>query len=134
MVLCFYRFSLVATLKYVWWFEVRGSFSTKVLSPKTAYTVVFHFKFEGQRRGFKNRHVDFTVNHVGSLSNGKRVILDPPGDGVHQREDGWMEVEMGDFFNENDDDLVEFRIGETNCGYTKSDIVIEGVEFRPKKQ
>lgn len=126
----------MAKLNYVWWFEVRGSLEAKLLSPKTKYAVFFLFKFEEPLDGFNDRYVEFSVSYEGSTnSSPKRVILDPPeiGDtGVQQRADGWMEVEMGDFFNENEDGgLVEFRIWETNCDYLKEGIVVEGVEFRP---
>ena len=41
----------------------------------------------------------------------KRVCLDPPGEEVHEREDGWMEVEMGEFFSEDhEDNLVGFKL------------------------
>ncbi|KAF7825164.1 putative ripening-related protein 1 [Senna tora] len=127
-------FSQVAKLNYVWWFEVKGSFQTKHLSPNTAYAVFFVFKFEREKRGFKDKYVEFTVNYEGSINGSlKRLILDPPENAVQQREDGWMEVEMGDFFNENEhDDLVQFRIWETDGFYTKEGLVVEGVEFRPK--
>ena len=62
----------------------------------------------------------------------KRVCLDPPGEEVHEREDGWMEVEMGEFFSEDhEDNLVGFKLWDMNSQLTRF-LVVEGVEFRPQ--
>lgn len=69
----------------------------------------------------------------------KRVILDPSTPSMekrkmqaHLRYDGWMEVEMGEFFNEEGDGFIECRLWETN-GYVKGGLLVEGLEFRSRQ-
>ncbi|ONK79854.1 uncharacterized protein A4U43_C01F10840 [Asparagus officinalis] len=50
------------------------------------------------------------------------------------RTDGWMEIEMGEFFNDDGDDgEVDFRFLEVNGGNWKSGLTVLGIEVRPKK-
>ena len=50
-----------------------------------------------------------------------------------QREDGWLEVELGDFFNEGGEDKeVEMGVYEIKSGDWKGGLVVQGVEIRPK--
>lgn len=124
----------MAKLKIVWWLDVSGRLGTKLLSPGTSYAVFFVFKFGKKTFGFTDQPVELSVRCEGSPTvSHKRVILDPSGDGVRQRQDGWMEVEMGDFFNDFEDDvLVEYKLWEVNTTFAKKGLVVEGVEFRPK--
>ncbi|KAH9680975.1 F-box protein [Citrus sinensis] len=67
----------------------------------------------------------------------QRRFLDPSRNTpqlFHNRKDGWMEIEMGEFFNKNGDDgtllctLFDFdRFGSSNG------LIIQGIEVRPKK-
>ncbi|KAK8684944.1 hypothetical protein V6N13_040958 [Hibiscus sabdariffa] len=86
--------------------------------------------------GFRQRPVGLNVNvdGVGSREE-RRVSLDPRDKSRHVRErgDGWMEAEMGEFFNENGDDgTVEFSLKELDTSYHKRGLIIEGIELRPK--
>ncbi|GLT28444.1 hypothetical protein SLA2020_033790 [Shorea laevis] len=48
-----------------------------------------------------------------------------------EREDGWLELELGEFFNEGgEDDKLEIRIFHFD-GNWKSGVIIEGIEIRP---
>lgn len=50
-----------------------------------------------------------------------------------ERGDGWLEVELGDFFNgAGDDKEVEFGVKEVKSGGWKSGIILQGIEIRPK--
>ncbi|PIN17714.1 hypothetical protein CDL12_09624 [Handroanthus impetiginosus] len=52
-----------------------------------------------------------------------------------RRSDGWMEIELGDFYNdEGYDGDVEARLIEIKRLYGKSGLIVEGIEFRPKTQ
>ncbi|KAK9183375.1 hypothetical protein WN944_026527 [Citrus x changshan-huyou] len=87
------------------------------------------------RYGFETRPVDFDVYFDGS-DNGERrkVVLDPPANMPKLSQDrgnGWMEIEMGEFFNETGED------GTVVCSVfgfddAKSGIIIQGIELRPK--
>ncbi|KAG2726585.1 hypothetical protein I3760_01G119700 [Carya illinoinensis] len=49
------------------------------------------------------------------------------------REDKWMEIEMGEFFNYDQvDRVVEMQLRETEVLNWKSGLVIHGIEVRPK--
>ncbi|KAL2640441.1 hypothetical protein AAZX31_06G253400 [Glycine max] len=134
------RFYEVAMLKYMWWLEILGSLEAKFLSANTNYGVYFIFNFENHGSEFIYLNQYFQPRTYGDLVvcegniNGyrKRVCLDPPGEEVHEREDGWMEVEMGEFFSEDhEDNLVGFKLWDMNSQLTRF-LVVEGVEFRPK--
>ncbi|XP_010935983.1 putative F-box protein PP2-B12 [Elaeis guineensis] len=50
------------------------------------------------------------------------------------RADGWMEMEMGEFYNdEGEDGEVEMNLMEVKGGHWKSGLIIQGIEIRPKK-
>ena len=49
------------------------------------------------------------------------------------RGDGWMEVEMGEFFNEQGEDgSVLCGLKEVDNYNRKSGLIVEGIELRPK--
>ncbi|KAI7747560.1 hypothetical protein M8C21_012072 [Ambrosia artemisiifolia] len=50
------------------------------------------------------------------------------------REDGWFEVEIGEYFNKGGDAVeVAMSIMEVKGGNWKSGLIIQGIEIRPKK-
>ncbi|XP_027365554.1 putative F-box protein PP2-B12 isoform X2 [Abrus precatorius] len=50
-----------------------------------------------------------------------------------QRGDGWLEVELGEFFNEGGEDKdLEMGVYEIKSGDWKGGIVVQGIEIRPK--
>ncbi|KAL2231149.1 putative F-box protein PP2-B12 [Sesamum indicum] len=58
-----------------------------------------------------------------------------PGDTEHpkQRDDGWMEVELGEYFVKSGyDGELEISLKEVKGGNWKSGLIIQGVEIRPK--
>uniref|UniRef100_A0ACD5ZAB8 Uncharacterized protein n=1 Tax=Avena sativa TaxID=4498 RepID=A0ACD5ZAB8_AVESA len=61
----------------------------------------------------------------------------PHGENVglpQKRADGWMELELGEFFNEvGDDGEVSFSLMETKGGNWKSGLIVQGIEIRRKK-
>ncbi|XP_015887478.3 F-box protein PP2-B10-like [Ziziphus jujuba] len=158
------RFSRVAVMELEWWLHIKGRMETNILSPKTTYGAYFVYKFNERSRGFKGNPVDFQIyfegeeevdeRMVGSREllnrqmrrsrvslNGQmgrsRVFLNPSEDErqiIRVREDGWLEVEMGEFFNDGGDDhrVVVCRLMETDSCVTKIGLVVEGIEFRPK--
>ncbi|XVF65109.1 hypothetical protein PTKIN_Ptkin09bG0220300 [Pterospermum kingtungense] len=131
------RFSQVPKLRLVWWLEVKGEIETRILSSRTNYAAYFVFKLSMNRYGFSEGTVDLQVNVDGVEAGEVRsVFLDPPEDEPQQaleRGDGWMEIEMGEFFNEcGDDGTLEFSLWEVDTGYSKGGLIIEGIEVRPK--
>ncbi|KAJ1281574.1 hypothetical protein BS78_04G316000 [Paspalum vaginatum] len=61
----------------------------------------------------------------------------PPGVHVHvpkRRADGWMELEMGEFKNEEGEDgEVSISLMETRGGQWKRGLIVQGIEIRVKK-
>ncbi|KAF9594793.1 hypothetical protein IFM89_034776 [Coptis chinensis] len=50
-----------------------------------------------------------------------------------ERRDGWLEIELGDFYNEQGEDgVVEMSLQEVKAGYWKAELIVEGIEVRPK--
>ncbi|KAJ4955863.1 hypothetical protein NE237_012646 [Protea cynaroides] len=51
-----------------------------------------------------------------------------------ERKDGWLEIEMGDFFNgSEEDEEVEMSLMEVRGDHWKSGLIIQGIELRPKE-
>ncbi|XP_074581499.1 F-box protein PP2-B11-like [Curcuma longa] len=55
-----------------------------------------------------------------------------------RRDDGWMEIELGEFYNHGEEDgeedgEVHIRLLEVKGGHWKNGLIIEGIEIRPKK-
>ncbi|XP_062165893.1 F-box protein VBF-like isoform X3 [Alnus glutinosa] len=48
------------------------------------------------------------------------------------REDMWMEIEIGEFFTDQVDSVVEMCLMDTACDPCKSGLVVHGIELRPK--
>lgn len=132
------RFLEVAELVYFWFFEVNARIETRILSYRTNYAAYLVFKFGKSIDGFQRSHLASGV-YVEGIKIKKRqgLYLDPSRNTpllFHDRRDGWMEIEMGEFFNKNGNDgtllcsLFDFdRFG------TRHGLVIEGIELRPKK-
>ncbi|MCL7025647.1 hypothetical protein MKW94_030722 [Papaver nudicaule] len=145
------RFVEVAQLIYVWWLEIRGKVETRLLSPKTLYGAYLVLKLTNNAYGF-NVPVKARVEVVGIAGGGsivcseeRRLYLDPrngkPSELIEEdqffaqvRGDGWMEVEVGHFYNEGEDLAGEVRMAvlETERGVVKSGLVVQGIELRPK--
>ncbi|KAH9685429.1 F-box protein PP2-B10 [Citrus sinensis] len=129
--------SLVAKLREVWWFEIIARIETRILSSKTNYAAYLVFKFVKSRQGFDARPIEFDVYFEGSNNHKRRsALLDPPTKVPPQlsqdRGDGWTEIEMGEFFNENGDDgTAVCKLCESGS-MQKRGIIIQGIELRPK--
>ncbi|MBA0684808.1 hypothetical protein Goari_026371 [Gossypium aridum] len=110
----------------------------RILSYNTNYAAYLVFKLRNKRTiEFRHRAVGLHIN-VGGITSWevRSVSLDPSQNGtqhVREREDGWMEVEMGEFFNEfGDDGTVQLSLREIDTSYYKQGLIIEGIELRPK--
>ncbi|VFR00773.1 unnamed protein product [Cuscuta campestris] len=55
------RFSEVAVLGHVWWLEIRGEISPKMLSPGTNYGAYLVFSLKSNAYGFDNLPIDASV-------------------------------------------------------------------------
>ncbi|KAH7521824.1 hypothetical protein FEM48_Zijuj07G0073100 [Ziziphus jujuba var. spinosa] len=131
-------FSRVAELRHVWWLDIKGRIKTNILLPKSTYGAYFVYKLNKRSWASKKIPVESRVYFEGEEEfheheGGHKVFLDPSGDEQELckvREDGWLEVEIGEFFNDGREDkrVVVCSLMETDEYITKSVLVVEGVE------
>ncbi|RDX76920.1 F-box protein PP2-B10, partial [Mucuna pruriens] len=138
------RFEEVARLYAVCWFDIGGRINTRVLSPNTQYAAFLVFKMI-DASGFHHDPVVLSVGFLGGNSSSKYVCLDPNLEddelddrfrGLQRpniRHDGWLEIEMGEFFNSGlEEDEVQMKVAETTSNMWKHGFFLEGIEVRPK--
>ncbi|XP_060182817.1 F-box protein PP2-B15-like [Lycium barbarum] len=46
------------------------------------------------------------------------------------RDDGWFELELGEFLCEKEDDCIEMRMQEVQGHFPKRGLIVEGIELR----
>lgn len=164
------RFSEVAELLDVCWFEIRGCINTKMLSFSTVYAAYLVFTTKSRMNGFDYHPVEACVGIKGHEMVKRTVCLDPEGEQrrmyqivprrragsvfnrlwylqrqqddvamedstelLRRREDGWMEVELGEYFVKGGEDDLEMSVMEVKGGNWKSGLIVQGIEIRPKK-
>ncbi|KAG2261627.1 hypothetical protein Bca4012_013663 [Brassica carinata] len=143
------RFKSVAKLLWVCWFEIRGRVNTRVLSPRTRYSAYIVFKKMNHCYGFKDVAIEAGVGVVGHAASTRFICFDTDMDGEYypergrrnlvkpeERADGWMEVELGQFFSGGelmDSDEIEMSALEIKRLNVKTDLIIQGIEIRPAK-
>ncbi|KAL6971101.1 hypothetical protein U1Q18_030783 [Sarracenia purpurea var. burkii] len=150
------RFSEVAQLLNVCWFDIRGRMEIGILSPNTNYAAYLIFKIaDGEDSGFESIPVKASVRVLGESPDGTgeeddaaitTVFLKLPASnttsersGEHRgrlpetRKDGWSEIELGQFYNDGEEGgEVGIRLREVEILNWKSGLFVEGIELRPK--
>ncbi|KAG8372767.1 hypothetical protein BUALT_Bualt12G0101100 [Buddleja alternifolia] len=130
------RFSEVALLRFVCWLDIRGKIETQMLSPNTLYGAYLVFKLTERAYGLESaKSIVRVVNDEADCDAEERAsYVQLQGEGVPvRRGDGWMEIEMGNIYNdEGGDGEVEARLIEIWELHGKSGLIVEGIEFRPK--
>lgn len=149
-------FSEVAHLLNVCWLEIRGKIDSRALSPRTTYSAYLIYNLIKESSGFQylkqkasvklgaNESTGFLTLQPAALrprrgfrrrSRFLGMFFPPPGEETAAlRADGWLEIELGEFFNnEGEDGEVEMCLMEVEGGYWKSGLTIQGIEVRPKK-
>jgi len=140
------RFETVAALREAYRFEFNCRMNTRVLSLRTRYSVYIVFKKADNWCGFKGVSIEAVVGIVGEESFRSFICFDTHGKGQARkrkvvakpelREDGWMETEIGEFYNEGglmSSDEVEISTVEGKYAQQKRGLVILGIEIRPAK-
>lgn len=130
------RFSEVVELKIRNLLLISGSVENKLLSPNTTYAAYFVFKFANTRRGFQQSPVELKVHFEGRENGNSHIMyLDPPANMpnlTQVRGDGWIEIKMGEFINENEDDgKVVFSVFGFDGDHFLGGLIVEGIELRP---
>ena len=139
------RFEKLAELLSVWWFEIRGKMNTRLLSLGTRYSAYIVFKTVNKCPGLADLPVEVGVGLVGQEIPKQLIYFDGYMDKdakkergemrdvmkPKKREDGWMEAELGEFFNEEGCNEIELSVIEIKSPYWKCGLIIQGIEFRP---
>ncbi|XVF57541.1 hypothetical protein PTKIN_Ptkin06aG0214100 [Pterospermum kingtungense] len=152
------RFSEVAELRSISLLEIQGKIRSKTLSPNTKYGAYLLLKISDHAYGldlipsetsveignqtFTNtaylRCQDSKRQQMENLfySNRKQMLKSRVIEGddkvMSKREDGWMEIELGEFFNGEGDEEVKMSLMEVKGHQLKGGLIIEGIEVRPK--
>ncbi|KAJ0492867.1 putative phloem protein [Helianthus annuus] len=155
------RFTEVAELISVRPMEVIGNVNTSILSPNTTYVAQLVFMTTSKAYGFEYQPAEVCIGPFGDNSQTRMVYLDPHartrrrllrprGVGSSRRgvlvvpapsedncsklrEDGWFEVEIGEYFNKGGEEIeVEMSVVEIKGGNSKSGLIIQGIEIKPK--
>ncbi|XP_023005066.1 F-box protein PP2-B11-like isoform X1 [Cucurbita maxima] len=129
------RFGVVARLDHVWWLEIEGRIEARKLSLKTNYAAHFVFKLTEEAQVFERKPVKLRVYSEGDdTQEAKQVLLEPPEGAptqIRERQDGWIEVHMGEFYNDlGDDGSIIFNLQQLARSPYQG-LIVEGIEIRP---
>uniref|UniRef100_A0A453JK41 F-box domain-containing protein n=1 Tax=Aegilops tauschii subsp. strangulata TaxID=200361 RepID=A0A453JK41_AEGTS len=146
------RFSESAQLRQVCWLDICGNIHSNMLTPGSAYAAYMVYKLADDSYGLDSpaqasvsigginrstRKVSLQL-HAGSgqqrstRRNRRRAVEDAVL--PCKRADGWVELELGEFFCEGGEDGdVSFGLAETQELGWKSGLIVQGIEIRRKK-
>ncbi|XP_057962747.1 F-box protein PP2-B15-like [Malania oleifera] len=155
------RFAEVAELRTVWWLEIIGKINTRMLSPNTKYGAYLIVQFANHAYGLDSLPSEVSLQ-VGNYKSQGTIYLRPQKCKKHSleqvyysnrigvlrsrvstsgeerspkdREDGWVEIELGEFYNGGErDEEVNMSLKEIKGVHLKGGLVVEGIEIRPKE-
>ncbi|KDP23436.1 hypothetical protein JCGZ_23269 [Jatropha curcas] len=144
------------------WLEIQGKITTKMLSPNTTYIAYLVLKISDRAYGLDLIPSEVSVE-VGNQKSRNTVYLRRSQDSKKQqlerlffanrvqmlrsrvteedsrvpseRQDGWMEIELGEFFNgQNEEEVVIMSFKEVKGQHLKGGLTVEGIEVRPKQK
>ncbi|KAJ0237712.1 F-box protein PP2-B15 [Hirschfeldia incana] len=144
------RFSEGARLIMTDWLEIIGKIQTGVLSPSTSYGAYLIMKVTERAYGLDlvpaetwikvgNGEKKTNMSYLSYLDDKKQQMAKK--DEItrshrrepEMREDGWMEIELGEFETGREcDEEVVMCLTEVKGYQLKGGIVIDGIELRPK--
>ncbi|WKA02756.1 hypothetical protein VitviT2T_020910 [Vitis vinifera] len=152
------RFAETVELRTICWLEIQGKISTCMLSPKTTYRAYLIVKFADRAYGLDALPSEVSVVVGKHQSQGIAYLRRPESNRPtlervcflnriealrskvskgeervpHEREDGWFEVELGEFYNDGGDEEVKMSLREVKGVHLKGGLIVEGIEIRPK--
>ncbi|CAI9271351.1 unnamed protein product [Lactuca saligna] len=113
-----------------------------MLSGYTTYVAYLVFRTTSNSQGL-SVPAKIIVNFCGLKMETENVYLQRPKASEiwqendrfpHRRKDGWMEIKLGEFINNNEGDIgeVEMAFDEVKHLNWKRGIIVEGIEIHPK--
>ena len=144
------RFEEVAELIAVCWLNIVGSIERRDLSPNTKYAAYLVFRLADESYGLDcptqeariatgdqvatrrlsmyPRTTQAREGEQGGRAEDESTVSYP-----REREDDWMEVELGEFYNhQGDTGVVGFSLVEHVQLHWKKGLMLEGIEIRQK--
>ncbi|XP_019158665.1 PREDICTED: F-box protein VBF-like [Ipomoea nil] len=157
------RFSEAAELKMICRLEIEGKVKRGILSPNTNYGVYLVMNISDGAFGLDSRPCEMSVkvgdrgaaaagiaylqaaggaeerrpyrNRVGVEMAKPQGIEGGERRDSRRRSDGWMEVELGEFFNggeDGGDEEITMSLSEVKGCHVKGGLIVQGIEIRPK--
>ncbi|KAJ6974228.1 F-box protein PP2-B15-like [Populus alba x Populus x berolinensis] len=120
------RFSEVAVLRTMCWLEIVGMIKTQMLTPNTKYGAYLVLKITDRSYGLDLMPSEISVEVL------KSRVAEGEGRVPSERDDGWLEIELGEFFSGENDEEVKMSLMEVKGHHLKGGLIIEGIEIRPK--
>lgn len=156
-----YRFPQVAELITVERLEIQGKIRAQTLSPNTKYGAYLVFKISDHAYGLDSIPCEISIASGDSVLTTNTATLRDPDDkkqhlqglfyrnrvqmmkervnkgderAARKREDGWLEIEVGDFFvgGAKNDEEIAMSVMEVKGYQLKGGLIVEGIEVRPK--
>ncbi|KAL9175124.1 hypothetical protein ABFS82_02G095300 [Erythranthe guttata] len=139
------RFPEAVELVMVSWLEIRGKINTGMLSPNTTYGAYIVVQVVKRAFGLDDTPLEVSIE-VGdyktrgkiymNLNGFKRQGYEPFCVGGKRfpcpRGDGWLDIELGEFYNDESDKEVKMEFKEIKGNQLKGGLLVEGIELRPK--
>ncbi|GMY21955.1 F-box protein PP2-B15-like [Fagus crenata] len=131
------RFSEVAELRTTRWLEIHGKIKTEILH-QTQNMVSIEVGNKVCNGMAYLRNEDCKKQQMESLFYGNRNemlrkrVIEGGERFPSEREDGWMEIELGEFFSGEAYEEVKMSLMEVKGYQLKGGLIIEGIEVRPK--
>lgn len=153
------RFAEVAELKTSGRLEIQGTIRTRTLSPHTTYKAYLLIKISDRAFGLDSipcetsimagdrvldtnttylREADFKKQQLENLIYWNRIqmLKGRVNEGDEKlpskRKDGWLEIELGEFFSGESDEVVTMSLMEIKGHQLKGGLTVQGIEVRPK--
>ncbi|KAL8540897.1 hypothetical protein ACS0TY_002227 [Phlomoides rotata] len=142
------RFPEVVELVMVCWLEIHGKISIGLLSPNTTYGAYLIIQVMDRAFGLdmvpSEVSIEIGANKVQKTlylksdecqRQGLKESRERENQAICPRGDGWLEVELGEFYNNGrgeEEEEVKMWFREIKGVHLKGGIVVEGIELRPK--
>nr|KYP71175.1 F-box protein PP2-B15 [Cajanus cajan] len=126
------RFGEAAELRRVNWLEIEGKMRRRNLTRNTSYGAYLIMKVCDGAYGLDSAPSEVSISVGNKVQHrGKAYLGDRTFQVPSKREDGWMEIEMGEFFSGEGDEEIIMSLREV--GYQlKGGLILEGIQVRPK--
>ncbi|KAJ9552602.1 hypothetical protein OSB04_016647 [Centaurea solstitialis] len=152
------RFAEAVELRMTSWLEIEGKINSRLLSANTHYGAYLIVEV-AHNRAFGLDILPFEVLiKLGEFQSRGTIILSHKRSFEqvcrrnkveealrlkfkediyrvsHERKDGWLEIELGEFYNDGTyDKQVKISLKDINGDHLKGGLVVEGIEIRPVK-